>query len=67
MMLFRTYRWKICHLEELVPAEWVLIMGTMVSKEFSHAKAVYKQSKLNLMKLAGLVPPYKKKEDKASA
>ena len=36
-------------------------------KEFSHAKAVYKQSKLNLMKLAGLVPPYKKKEDKASA
>lgn len=36
-------------------------------KEFSHAKAVYKQSKINLMKLAGLVPPYKKKEDKPSA
>tara|TARA_B110000263_G_scaffold230793_1_gene225573 strand:- start:67 stop:1500 length:1434 start_codon:yes stop_codon:yes gene_type:complete len=36
-------------------------------KEFSHAKAVYKQSRLNLMKLAGLVPPYKKKEDKLSA
>ena len=33
-------------------------------KEFSHAKAVYKQSKLNLMKLAGLVPPYKKKRIK---
>ena len=36
-------------------------------KEFSHAKAVYKQTKLNLMKLAGLVPPYKKKEEKASS
>ena len=34
-------------------------------KEFSHAKAVYKQTKFNLMKLAGLVPPYKKKEEKA--
>ena len=33
-------------------------------KEFSHAKSVYKQSWLNLNKLAGLVPPYKKKEDK---
>tara|TARA_B100000963_G_scaffold150490_1_gene131222 strand:- start:1196 stop:2632 length:1437 start_codon:yes stop_codon:yes gene_type:complete len=33
-------------------------------KEFSHAKAVYKQTGLNLMKLAGLVPPYKKKEGK---
>ena len=33
-------------------------------KEFSHAKAVYKQTKFNLMKLAGLVPPYKKKEEK---
>ena len=33
-------------------------------KEFSHAKAVYKQTSLNLMKLAGLVPPYKKKEEK---
>ena len=33
-------------------------------KEFSHAKAVYKQTGLNLMKLAGLVPPYKKKEEK---
>lgn len=36
-------------------------------KEFSHAKAVYKQTKINLMKFAGLVPPYKKKEDKPSA
>lgn len=36
-------------------------------KEFSHAKATYTQSKLNLMKIAGLVPPYKKKEDKPSA
>jgi coniferyl-aldehyde dehydrogenase len=36
-------------------------------KEFSHAKSTYKQSKLNLMKLAGLVPPYKKKEEKPSA
>jgi len=36
-------------------------------KEFSHAKAVYKQTNINLMKLAGLVPPYKKKEDKPSA
>ena len=33
-------------------------------KEFIHAKAVYKQTGLNLMKLAGLVPPYKKKEEK---
>ena len=36
-------------------------------KEFSHAKAVYKQTIINLMKLAGLVPPYKKKEEKASS
>ena len=36
-------------------------------KEFSHAKAVYKQTRVNLMKFAGLVPPYKKKEDKPSA
>jgi len=36
-------------------------------KEFSHAKATYTQSKLNLMKIAGLVPPYKKKEEKPSA
>ena len=36
-------------------------------KEFSHAEAVYKQTKINLMKLAGLVPPYKKKEEKASS
>mgnify|MGYP002700708363 FL=1 len=36
-------------------------------KEFSHAKAVYKQTKINLMKLGGLVPPYKKKEEKPSA
>ena len=36
-------------------------------KEFSHAKATYTQTKLNLMKIAGLVPPYKKKEEKPSA
>ena len=36
-------------------------------KEFSHATATYTQSKLNLMKIAGLVPPYKKKEEKPSA
>ena len=36
-------------------------------KEFSHAKSVYKQSWLNLNKVAGLVPPYKKKEDKAKS
>ena len=31
-------------------------------KEFSHAKATYRQSKLNLNKLAGFVPPYKKEK-----
>ena len=36
-------------------------------KEFSHAKSVYKQSWLNLNKVAGLVPPYKKKEDSAKS
>jgi len=36
-------------------------------KEFSHAKSVYKQSWLNLNKVAGLVPPYKKKEDNAKS
>ena len=36
-------------------------------KEFSHAKSVYKQSWLNLNKLAGLVPPYKKKEENAKS
>ena len=36
-------------------------------KEFSHAKAIYKQTRFNLMKLAGLVPPYKKKEDNAKS
>ena len=36
-------------------------------KEFSHAKSIYKQVKLNLNKFAGLVPPYKSKADKASA
>ena len=36
-------------------------------KEFSHAKSVYKQTKINLNKLAGLVPPYKTKLDKTSA
>jgi len=27
-------------------------------KTFSHAKAVYKGTKLNLIKLAGMLPPY---------
>ena len=36
-------------------------------KEFSHAKSTYTQSRLNLMSIAGLVPPYKKKEEKPSA
>ena len=36
-------------------------------KEFSHAKSVYKQSWLNLNKVAGLVPPYKKKEDNSKS
>ena len=36
-------------------------------KEFSHAKAIYNQAKPNLNKFAGLVPPYKKEKDKASA
>ena len=35
-------------------------------KEFSHAKSIYNQAKPNLNKLAGLVPPYKKEQDKAS-
>jgi coniferyl-aldehyde dehydrogenase len=36
-------------------------------KEFSHAKSTYTQSRFNLMSIAGLVPPYKKKEEKPSA
>ena len=36
-------------------------------KEFSHAKSIYKQTKINLNKLAGLVPPYKSKFEKPSA
>ena len=37
-------------------------------KEFSHAKSIYKQPKIDLMKLAGFVPPYKKnKEDKTTS
>ena len=36
-------------------------------KEFSHAKSIYKQTKLNLNKLAGLVPPYKSKTDKTAS
>jgi len=32
-------------------------------KEFSHAKATYRQSKINLNKLAGFVPPYKKNKE----
>ena len=30
-------------------------------KEFSHAKSIYTQTRLNLNKLGGLVPPYKSK------
>jgi coniferyl-aldehyde dehydrogenase len=33
-------------------------------KTFSHARAVYKQSRLNLQKLAGMVPPYGERSDK---
>ena len=36
-------------------------------KEFSHAKSIYKQTKFNLNKIAGLVPPYKSKANKVSA
>ena len=36
-------------------------------KEFSHAKSIYKQTKFNLNKIAGLVPPYKSKTNKVSA
>ena len=31
-------------------------------KEFSHSKSIYKQPSLDLMKLAGFVPPYKKEK-----
>jgi coniferyl-aldehyde dehydrogenase len=34
-------------------------------KTFSHARAVYKQSKINLQRLGGLIPPYGEKSDKA--
>jgi coniferyl-aldehyde dehydrogenase len=33
-------------------------------KTFSHARAVYKQSKLNLQRLSGMVPPYGERADK---
>ncbi len=33
-------------------------------RTFSHAKAVYKQSKINLQKLGGMLPPYGEKCDK---
>jgi coniferyl-aldehyde dehydrogenase len=33
-------------------------------RTFSHARAVYKQSKLDLLKLAGLLPPYSDKAQK---
>jgi coniferyl-aldehyde dehydrogenase len=29
-------------------------------KTFSHAKSIYRQSKLNVAKLAGMLPPYGK-------
>lgn len=31
---------------------------------FSHARAIYKQSKINLQKLGGMIPPYGEKADK---
>lgn len=33
-------------------------------KTFSHAKSIYKQSKINLQKLGGMLPPYGEKTDK---
>ncbi|MBD2857470.1 coniferyl aldehyde dehydrogenase [Spongiibacter sp. KMU-158] len=33
-------------------------------RTFSHAKAIYKQSKINLQKLGGMLPPYGEKCDK---
>jgi coniferyl-aldehyde dehydrogenase len=36
-------------------------------KTFSHARAVYKQSRLNLQRLSGTVPPYGDRADKALA
>ena len=36
-------------------------------KTFSHARAVYKQSRLNLQRLSGTVPPYGERADKALA
>lgn len=36
-------------------------------KTFSHARAVYKQSKLNLQRLSGMVPPYGERADKVLA
>jgi coniferyl-aldehyde dehydrogenase len=36
-------------------------------KTFSHARAVYKQSRLNLQRLAGMVPPYGERSDKTLA
>jgi coniferyl-aldehyde dehydrogenase len=36
-------------------------------KTFSHARAVYKQSRLNLQRLSGTVPPYRERADKTIA
>ncbi len=36
-------------------------------KTFSHARAVYKQSRLNLQRLSGMVPPYGERADKVLA
>lgn len=36
-------------------------------KTFSHARAVYEQSSLNLQRLAGMVPPYGKRTEKTLA
>ena len=36
-------------------------------KTFSHARSVYKQSKLNLQRLSGMVPPYGERSDKVLA
>ncbi|WP_081869881.1 coniferyl aldehyde dehydrogenase [Endozoicomonas numazuensis] len=39
--------------------------GVYGFKEFSHARAIFKQGKINIQKLSGLIPPYTKKCDRA--
>ena len=64
-------RASFIYFESIISGTILIILITIFGqwdgfKEFSHAKAVYKQTKFNLMKLAGLVPPYKKKEQKTN-